>query len=282
MSTLTVEILQNVIHLYIIYSLSIISAIGIIGNLCNIIMFISLKKIREHPSAYYIITESIIDLILLFIGSALRVVDEIYHFSSNPMLIIWCKLRQPIFLWCTLTIICLINFAVIDQFLSTNHRPHLRQLSTIKLAKYLICILVITVFLYDIPFIVFFEIKTMFGCIFRNAVFTRYYSYFHLFILTGILPVLISLIFSISAYRNVRRIHRQQMNHTRRRIDQQLTAMILARVILYLCCSFPYIAQGFYTMNSYHNTEGSLEEAIGQLTTAVNSSLSYASVAVRR
>ncbi|CAF4861141.1 unnamed protein product, partial [Rotaria sp. Silwood1] len=51
------------------------------------------------------------------------------------------------------------------------------------------------------------------------------------------------------AFRNVRRIHRQQMSNTRRRLDQQLTAMILARVILFVLCLLPYIAQRFYTMN---------------------------------
>ncbi|CAF4991352.1 unnamed protein product, partial [Rotaria sp. Silwood1] len=51
------------------------------------------------------------------------------------------------------------------------------------------------------------------------------------------------------AYRNVRRIRRQQMSNARRRLDQQLTAMILARVILFVLCLLPYIAQSFYIMN---------------------------------
>ncbi|CAF5076773.1 unnamed protein product, partial [Rotaria sp. Silwood1] len=52
------------------------------------------------------------------------------------------------------------------------------------------------------------------------------------------------------AYRNVRRIHRQQMSNTQRLPDQQLTAMILARVILFVLCLLPYIAQRFYTINT--------------------------------
>ncbi|CAF3443889.1 unnamed protein product, partial [Rotaria sp. Silwood2] len=47
----------------------------------------------------------------------------------------------------------------------------------------------------------------------------RYYSFFHLPILQGILPILLVSTFSIMAYRNVRRIRRQQMSKTPRGPD---------------------------------------------------------------
>ncbi|CAF5159315.1 unnamed protein product, partial [Rotaria sp. Silwood1] len=80
------------------------------------------------------------------------------------------------------------------------------------------------------------------------------------------------------AFRNVRRIHRQQMSHTRRRLDQQLTAMILARVILFVLCLLPYIAQRFYTINTQIRKNQTLQIAIELLITAINMSISYLNV----
>ncbi|CAF1264370.1 unnamed protein product [Rotaria sordida] len=80
------------------------------------------------------------------------------------------------------------------------------------------------------------------------------------------------------AYRNVRRIRRLQMSNTRRRLDQQLTAMILARVILFILCLLPYIAQCFYIMNVRNDKNEKLRTAIELLITAINVSISYLNV----
>ncbi|CAF2757299.1 unnamed protein product [Rotaria sp. Silwood2] len=82
------------------------------------------------------------------------------------------------------------------------------------------------------------------------------------------------------AFRNVRRIRRQQMSNTRRLLDQQLTAMILARVILFVLCLLPYIAQCFYTMNTQNRNNQTLQIAIELLITAINMSISYLNVSV--
>ena len=50
----------------------------------------------------------------------------------------------------------------------------------------------------------------------------------------GLLPIFVSSLFSLLAYRNVRRIVRRQIPMDRRRLDQQLTAMIFMRVIFFI------------------------------------------------
>ncbi|CAF0970755.1 unnamed protein product [Adineta steineri] len=77
--------------------------------------------------------------------------------------------------------------------------------------------------LHTIPFSIFLEIRAS------------------LCVLSGLLPVLIVSIFSFLAYNNVQRI-------VRRKLDQQLTAMILIRIILVILLTVPYDIQ---RMNTY-------------------------------
>ncbi|CAF3182479.1 unnamed protein product [Rotaria sp. Silwood2] len=75
---------------------------------------------------------------------------------------------------------------------------------------------------------------------------SRYLSCFYYPILSGILPIFIASLFSILAYRNVRRIVRLQMPIVRRQLDQQLTAMVLARIIVFVILTLPYALQRMY------------------------------------
>ncbi|CAF3100175.1 unnamed protein product [Rotaria sp. Silwood2] len=280
MSSTTAQAILNVVHHYIIYAFSIIFIAGLVGNICNIVIFISLKMFRKCPGAYYIIVESIFDLSFSIVGSALRASEEIFNLDSDRIRLLWCKLRFPIVQWCTLVFLSLVNFAVIDQYFSTNCNPLMRQLSTIKLAKYLTAMATLTSFFYMIPFTMFYDIKVTFGCLLTNINLVRYYSFFHLPILQGILPILLASTFSIMAYRNVRRIRRQQMSNTRRRLDQQLTAMILARMILFVVCLLPYTALCFYVLNMQSHNNQTLRSAIEVLILALAVAISYLNISV--
>ncbi|CAF4293642.1 unnamed protein product [Rotaria sp. Silwood2] len=258
MSSTTAQAILNVVHHYIIYAFSIIFIAGLVGNICNIVIFISLKMFRKCPGAYYIIVESIFDLSFSIVGSALRASEEIFNLDSDRIRLLW----------------------LIDQYFSTNCNPLMRQLSTIKLAKYLTAMAILTSFFYMIPFTMFYDIKVTFGCLLTNINLVRYYSFFHLPILQGILPILLASTFSIMAYRNVRRIRRQQMSNTRRRLDQQLTAMILARMILFVVCLLPYTALCFYVFNMQSHNNQTLRSAIEVLILALAVAISYLNISV--
>ncbi|CAF0987835.1 unnamed protein product [Adineta steineri] len=67
--------------------------------------------------------------------------------------------------------------------------------------------------------------------------------------LSGFLPVVIASLFSILAYHNVRHIVRRQLPIVRRKLDKQITAMVLMRVIAFVCLSSPYNAYRIYSIN---------------------------------
>ena len=156
----TINFISNV---YTQHVLTTILIIRIIGNICNITILISLKQFRPYPGTFVIIVESIFDEGLLLVGLTPRVLIDIFGFDPAQTLFIWCKLRIPTSQWCSLMSLSAINFAVIDLYLSTHCISRLRRMSALRLAKYMIGITSMFWFFYNIPFAVFYDLKTVFG-----------------------------------------------------------------------------------------------------------------------
>jgi hypothetical protein len=118
------------------------------------------------------------------------------------------------------------------------------------------------------------------GCASYNDEFVNYVTYVYYLILTGILPILITSIFAILAYNNVRRIVQSRMLIFRRRLDRQLTAMILVRVAFLVTVTLPYVTYHIYTLQSYIDPDDDVGKAILQLIGAVCYSLFYLNYSV--
>ena len=172
----------------------------------------------------------------------------------------------------TLTAFSSICFSTYDQYLSTNHRVHLRAMSSIKLARILTYIAICISLLHSIPFGIFLEIRASLCTVF-NSEMSQYLSYFYYPILTGIIPIFILSLFSILAYRNVRRITRRQMPIVRRRLDRQLTAMVLIRVIIFVILTLPYAIQRMYTFMMKINQSDLFLYALNNLISTITSLL---------
>jgi len=148
----------------------------------------------------------------------------------------------------------IVCFASIDQYLSTSYTDRLQRLSTLKLARYLVIYSLIAVLVYCIPVLIFWEIDPNIGCKTINLTFNYYLSVVHAYILFGVVPIIVSLTFSLLAYKNVRR-----------RLDRQLTAMVLLRCSLYIITTTIYVSIRTY-LNFYSiNYNDSLAVAINNL-----------------
>jgi hypothetical protein len=175
------------------------------------------------------------------------------------------------------SIVC---FATIDQFFSTNPVAHLRQLGSLKLARCQIFFAILLWLLHCIPIGIFLQILPLVGCTINNTSLVNYYSFFFYPVLNGLLPIFVSSMFSILAYRNVRRIVRQQIPIERRRLDRQLTAMVFVRVISFVSLQLPFT---IYRIRALHLTiipDNTIAYAINQWFQAVSTSLVYLSHAV--
>jgi hypothetical protein len=255
--------------------------LGLFGNLLNILVFTNLKTFRHNRCAFYLIVESIVDIAQL----TQIFVNEIWELPLNGMdptseSPVWCKLRTMLAQWFRLMLASTVCFAAIDQFLSTNYSVYLRQLSSLKLAQRQICIATVLCLLHTVPFGVFAEIQPLSGCIIMNTGLINYYTFFFYPVLNGLLPIFVSSMFSILAYRNVRRIVRRQIPIHRRRLDQQLTAMIFVRVIFFVLLQLPYTIYRICTVRSIIVQANTLEYATNQWIQVVSTALIYSSHAV--
>jgi hypothetical protein len=254
--------------------------IGIISNLFIIFVFSSLQEFRGHQCAFYLISESITNIGLLVPIYFSRILACIFGQDPVNISLIWCKIRTVFTQICGLCSLATISFAAFDQYLSTNHRPSVRQRSTLKLAHRVTIVIVCFAIIHSIPFSIFYEIRSTLGCLAYNPTFVNYQTFFDYPVLLSCLPLMVTISCSLLAYRNVRRITRLQVPIIRRRLDHQFTATILARVLCLVTLGIPYIIYCLCELriNIAVNDENDL--AIKRLIEAIILSLFYGNFSV--
>jgi hypothetical protein len=129
----------------------------------------------------------------------------------------------------------------------------------------LICIWVIHGIIYGL----FFDIESSVGCVILNPIYLQYATFFVFPVLAGLLPVVIASLFSLLAFQNVRRIVRRQLPIARRRLDRQMTAMVLIDVVFFVSWAFPYSCYRIYAINFPISQCQTMEFAIRQLLQAI-------------
>ncbi|CAF3308855.1 unnamed protein product [Rotaria sp. Silwood2] len=265
----------DILHIsqkYALYTSYITLITGIIGNFLNIFIFTSFKAFRNSQCVLYFVTESISNICQLMTFFLIRLLTSLNDIDPANSTIFWCKLRAMMIALCTLISFSTVCFSACDQYLSTSLQSSLRKLSTIKSAKILIFTAIVISALNTIPFCIFLEIRFSLCSVF-SPMMSYYLVYFYYPILSGLLPIFIASLFSILAYRNVRRIVRRQIPIVRRRLDRQLTAMVLTRIIAFVILTLPYAIQRMYTHLAKVNQSNLLLFAINSLVGVITSSL---------
>jgi hypothetical protein len=257
---------------YSLYSGSIIFASGVIGNVLNVLVLTQLKMFRDNRSAFYLTVESTSNFFSAFLQISLTILTSIYGDDGTGRWLIWCKLRYIVSQILTLTTFSMICLAAVDQYFSTNYRANMRQMCTLKLARCLTFAFFCLWIVHSAVFGIYFNIGPSVGCVISNPICLQYASYFFYPVLSGFLPIIIAFSFSLFAFRNVRRIVRRQLPIVRRRLDQQMTAMVLLRVLAFVCLVTPYITYRVYTINVPISPTKPMAYAIGRLLQAIFSS----------
>jgi hypothetical protein len=267
-SSTAIEIL-NFSTQYSFYSGYILFAFGIIGNAINILVFTQLKLFRGNRSAFYLIVESISSLFYQFVSFTLTIFTSIYGDDGTGRFPSWCKLRTILAQTAVLTTYSMICCAAADQFFSTNYRLNLREFFTLKVARCVTFTLICLSIIHSIIFAMFFNIQLSVGCVISNEIVLKYATFFAYPVLIGLLPVVIASLFSLLAFQNVRRIVRRQLPIVRRRLDKQMTAMVLIRVIVFVCLALPYTSYRIYAINFPVSRSQPMQFAIRQILSAI-------------
>jgi len=265
---------------FTLYASFAILIFGVISNTLNIAVFTQLTIFRRNQSTFYFIIGSIVDCIQILLIFTIRI--PTYTFNPDPTntSIVLCKLRAIIEQICIVISLGTVCCASIDQFLSTNNHARLRQMSTVKLAHCLTLIIACFALLHGVLFLVYYEIVPNLGCTPGNLIFRVYTTFIFYCILCGLLPITIASTFAILAYFNVRHIIRHQVPVVRRRLDKQLTAMVLARVCLYVITNLPYIVSEIFRTNMPSNPSDILRIVTIQLISSVTYSIFFVNYSV--
>ncbi|CAF4073314.1 unnamed protein product [Adineta steineri] len=254
---------------YSLYTGCIMFSFGVIGNALNILVFTQLKLFRTNRCAFYITIESISNFIYQFVSISLTILTSIYGDDATGRSAIWCKFRYILSQMCVVTTVYMICFSAVDQFFSTNHRYNLRQMCTLKLGRYFAFIFICFAIIHSILLGSSYNVQPTLGCVISDHTWIQYSTFFFYPILTGFLPIIIASLFSILAYHNVRHIVRRQLPIVRRKLEKQMTAMVLMRVVVYVCVSTPYSAYRIYVTNYPTSRSMPMQYAIGRLIQAI-------------
>jgi hypothetical protein len=218
--------------------------VGVIGNLLNILVFLSLKTFRQNSCAFYLTVMSFVNIGQLLTGQFSRVMITGFGVDYTVTSLAYCKFRAygvQVFSYISFTCLCL---ATIDQFLATCVRVYWQQWSNIKIAQRSSIISVLFWIIYGIPYFIFYDqtVSTTgkVSCTNTNMNFRQYHAYMNNIILSGGLPVLITIIFGTLAFRNVRQIAYRTVPLVRRELDKQLTNMVLIQVVFSCFFVLPY------------------------------------------
>lgn len=237
----------------IIYGGITIIITGLIGNIFNLVVFLSLRTFREISSSFYLVMMSIFSITQLCLTVLSRVLVGINSSDGTNMSMFWCKCRN--FLSHLFQILLLICFCLvtIDQYCATCPYQHFRKFCQIKIAQRLVLLFVFICFLHGIPYLIFYNLSISItgqvSCIITNPIYTQYRTYVILVGLVGFLPIIITIIFGSMAFYNVQQLTYYTVPLVRRELDKQLTSMILIQVLINLFLLSPVVIISVLLLN---------------------------------
>ncbi|CAF1434991.1 unnamed protein product [Didymodactylos carnosus] len=222
--------------------------IGIVGNLLNIIVFLTLGNYRHNACSFYMLAKSFFDLNTLLVGLIGHIIIQgfrSYALTSGT----WCRLRIPLLYissLCSYTCLC---FQSIDLFLCTSRSAILRQQSTVRRAHYLVIGFLFIWICNESPYYFMQQLSIMpnWRCQTTNTIYAQYRSYFTILGLSITIPIVIISLFGYLSYRNMHRMNMDE-RHTHSTFNRQFIKMGLSAIIVVLVFQAPYaIAQVYFT-----------------------------------
>jgi len=227
---------------------------GVVGSLLNTLVFLSLKTFRQSSCAFYLIIMSIFNVFNLIFGVLPIVLSAVSLPDGTLASVAYCKFRAYFLVACLQTSMTCLCLATIDQYCATCSRPRFQQWCNIKLAQRIVIINITIWMIHEIPYLLFYNIivsptTNQLSCTDTNHIFEQYRIYFIILVLIGYLPVVVVALFGLMAYRNLQQIAYRTVPLVRRRLDKQITVMVLVQVVVNVFTQLPYTTVGAISLN---------------------------------
>jgi hypothetical protein len=284
MSTSTVSSLIFAGKQVTIYGGITVVVVGVLGECLNTIIFLSLRTFRQNSCTFYLTIMSILNIGELLADLLPRVMLAIYNRDGTEASLFYCKFRLYFVQICTMLSLTCYCLATIDQYCATCSRPRLQQLCNIRLARRLVSIFGFIWILHGIPYLLFFEhvvspITGEVSCAMINPIYLQYRIYVVVLILFGVLPLTITTLFGLMAFRNIKEIPLYTAPLVRRELEKQLTVMVLLQILMNFFTLLPYTVVNVISLNM-KSIDNPLIQAQIQLSSAVTLLFYYVYYAV--
>lgn len=241
----TISLFVNISRQVTFYMNIPILVVGVIGGTLNLIVFLSLKTFRQNSCSFYLMFMSWFNIGQLLTGNLSRIMNLGYGIDWTQNSLLYCKIRWYFIQICTLTSYACLCFATIDQYLATSPRYRLNQWVNIKAAYCLCSVALLFSVVHGIPSIVYFnhvysnpEMQPL--CLVTNSIYQQYRTYGYFLVLAGFLPLIITVIFGLLAFKNVQELAYREVPIVRRELDKQLTCIVLVQIFYSFIVIMPY------------------------------------------
>lgn len=219
---------------------------GLVGELLNIAVFLSLKTFRENSCAFYLTVMSFVNVGQLLTSLLFQIMIRGFSIDWTETCPFYCKFRMFVLQFCTLMSCTCMCLATIDQYLATCYTRFWQQLSNIRLARALTLIYFVVWAIHGIPFLVYFEVvdsptTNSTFCNIISSAFLMYFHYSFIITLAGFFPIFVTVFFGFLALHNVQNLMYRTVPLVRRELDRQLTVMVLVEVVFNCVTTLPYI-----------------------------------------
>ncbi|CAF1418738.1 unnamed protein product [Adineta steineri] len=223
------------------YGMTTYFALGLVGNICNCIMF-TRRSYRHQPSSIYFISLSIFAIIILT-WSFIPIFYGFNHIDPQTQSLVYCKIR----FYGTLVSSQLFRYTVVlacfDRFFATRTNIRIRSLHSVQKAKKFVLIICVIWIIASIHIPIFMELNNsvcgMFG------VYKLFFSIYQI-IFVAVLPPILMSIFSALTIHSLHRQHATQVRFRQR--DRYLLRMVISEVLINILTTIPYSSNLIYSI----------------------------------
>lgn len=245
-SNMSDALMTSLVNKFTTYAGLPILVAGVIGGFFNTIIFLSLKTFRKRSCAFFLTVMSAVNIGQLLTSLRSRIAINGFGVDWTESSLFFCKGRSFLLQFFALTSFSCMCLATIDQFLATSLRPRWQNVITLKRASICSAAIIAVWTLHGIPSVIWYELiqpspTSQVVCRITNPVFQIYINNGYVLLLTGVLPISVTLLFGSLAYRNVRQIPYRIIPLVRRELDKQLTSMVLVQIVYNFLVLLPYL-----------------------------------------
>ncbi len=221
------------------YGMTFYLALGLVGNICNCIMFTHHSHHRTASSIYFLALS--IFSIMYLIWSVVPFIYTLNHIDPQTQSLFYCKVRLYGSNILGEYLRYVIVFACADRFFATRTNVRIRSLNSVSIAIKLVFIMCIVCAIIAIYMPI--SLNIISGVCAMSAVYKLIYAIYQITLVSILPPVLMS-IFSILTIRSLHQRHGGQIHAGQR--DRYLMRMVIAEVILNIVTSIPYSVNLIY------------------------------------